>query len=120
MKKTKSGANKKSPNKKSSNSKNSSVVVTNDKALQKKQYAKKPVQSGRKKTVDSKGPTRNYITIVRQFLREAKIELKKVKWPTKKELIASTAVVIFISLFMAFYFWLVDMGLMAIIRNFFA
>lgn len=51
------------------------------------------------------------------FLREAKMELKKVKWPTRKELIASTAVVIVITLLVAFYLGLVDFGLIKIIRN---
>jgi len=53
----------------------------------------------------------------RQFLREAKVELKKVKWPTRKELLASTAVVIVLTLLVAFYLGLVDFGLIKIIRN---
>jgi preprotein translocase subunit SecE len=52
-----------------------------------------------------------------QFLREAKVELKKVKWPTRKELLASTAVVIVLTLLVAFYLGLVDFGLIKIIRN---
>jgi len=54
---------------------------------------------------------------VGQFLREAKMELKKVKWPTRKELLASTAVVIVLTLLVAFYLGLVDFGLIKIIRN---
>ncbi len=54
---------------------------------------------------------------VSQFLREAKMELKKVKWPTKKELLASTAVVIVLTLLVAFFLGLVDFGLIKIIRN---
>ena len=52
-----------------------------------------------------------------QFLREAKVELKKVKWPTRKELLASTSVVIVLTLLVAFYLGLVDFGLIKIIRN---
>ena len=52
-----------------------------------------------------------------QFLREAKNELKKVKWPTRKELMASTAVVILLVLVIAFYLGLVDFGLIKIIKN---
>jgi len=52
-----------------------------------------------------------------QFLREAKVELKKVKWPTRKELLASTAVVIVLTLLVAFFLGLVDFGLIKIIRN---
>lgn len=52
-----------------------------------------------------------------QFLREAKVELKKVKWPTRKELLASTVVVIALTLLVAFFLGLVDFGLIKIIRN---
>lgn len=51
-----------------------------------------------------------------QFLREARVELKKVKWPTRKELFASTAVVIILVLIVAFYLGLVDFGLIKIIK----
>ena len=53
----------------------------------------------------------------RQFLIEAKTELKKVKWPTRKELFASTAVVIVLTLLVAFFLGLVDFGLVKIIKN---
>jgi preprotein translocase subunit SecE len=52
-----------------------------------------------------------------QFLREAKTELKKVKWPTRKELLASTAVVIVLTLLVALFLGLVDFGLIKIIKN---
>jgi len=88
---------------------------------QKKPVKQKPVQSVRKKVLEKKKVGDRgvlvYIDKARQFLRESKMELKKVKWPTKKELLASTAVVIFLTLVMAFYFWLVDWGLMAVIKN---
>jgi len=51
-----------------------------------------------------------------RFLREAKAELKKVKWPTRKELLASTAMVIILTLIVAFFLGVVDMGLIKIIR----
>ena len=42
------------------------------------------------------------------FLREVKVELKKVTWPTKKQLIAYT-VVVFITVFMiATLNWVID------------
>ncbi|MCP4681324.1 MAG: preprotein translocase subunit SecE [Desulfobacterales bacterium] len=58
-----------------------------------------------------------FVGKTRQFLRESKMELKKVKWPTRKELLASTAVVIVLTLVMAFYFGLVDFGLIKIIKS---
>ncbi|MBW1785888.1 MAG: preprotein translocase subunit SecE [Deltaproteobacteria bacterium] len=73
-----------------------------------------------KKPADKKGKEGfflpRYVNVTTQFLREAKMELKKVKWPTRKELLASTAVVIFLSILMAFYLGLVDFGLIKIIR----
>lgn len=51
-----------------------------------------------------------------RFLRECKIELKKVKWPTKKELISVTSVVIILVLAFALFLGLVDFGLIKIIK----
>lgn len=56
-----------------------------------------------------------YGTSIR-FLRECKIELKKVKWPTKKELISVTSVVIILVLAFSFFLGLVDFGLIKLIR----
>jgi preprotein translocase subunit SecE len=58
-----------------------------------------------------------YIQVAGQFLRESKIELKKVKWPTRKELLASTAMVIFLVLVVALFLGLIDFGLIKIIKN---
>jgi len=45
------------------------------------------------------------------FIQEVKLELKKVVFPTKKEVIGSTWVVITTVLICAFFLGLVDMGL---------
>ena len=58
-----------------------------------------------------------YVNIAIQFLREAKIELKKVKWPTRKELLASTAMVIFLVLVVSLFLGIIDFGLIKIIKN---
>jgi preprotein translocase subunit SecE len=58
-----------------------------------------------------------YIQVAGQFLRESKIELKKVKWPTRKELLASTAMVILLVLVVALFLGLIDFGLIKIIKN---
>jgi len=52
-----------------------------------------------------------------QFLRESRTELKKVKWPTRKELLASTAVVVGLTLLISFFLGLIDFGLIKIIKN---
>lgn len=53
---------------------------------------------------------------VRQFLSEAKAELKKVIWPTRKQAVASTAVVIVVVAIIALFLSLVDLGLAKIIK----
>jgi preprotein translocase subunit SecE len=43
-----------------------------------------------------------------QFLKEAKIELKKVTWPTRKEAIRLTEVVLIVSLIVMVYLGALD------------
>ena len=45
---------------------------------------------------------------VTQFLKEAKVELKKVTWPTPKQTLASTAVVIIIVFIVSIYLGIID------------
>jgi preprotein translocase subunit SecE len=42
------------------------------------------------------------------FLKEVKAELKKVTWPSKNEVYATTAVVIIAALFSGFYLFFMD------------
>jgi preprotein translocase subunit SecE len=58
-----------------------------------------------------------HIRVAGQFLRESRIELRKVKWPTRKELLASTAAVIVLVLVVALYLGLIDFGLIKVIRG---
>jgi preprotein translocase subunit SecE len=51
-----------------------------------------------------------------QFLREVKIELKKVTWPTRKQTLGSTVVVIVLVMIIAFFLGLVDIGLSSLVR----
>ena len=44
-----------------------------------------------------------------RFLREVRVELKKVTWPQRKEIIGSTAVVIVASFLVAFFLGLADL-----------
>ena len=48
---------------------------------------------------------------IAEFFQEVKLELKKVVFPTKKEVIGSTWVVIVTVVIAAFFLGLVDMGL---------
>lgn len=58
-----------------------------------------------------------WVNIAVRFLREARSELKKVKWPTKKELLASTAVVIVLVLIVSLYLGIVDFGLIRLVKG---
>ena len=51
-----------------------------------------------------------------QFLREVKIELKKVVWPSRKQTIGSTAVVLILVMIISLFLGVVDLGLSSIIR----
>ena len=51
-----------------------------------------------------------------QFIKEAKIELKKVTWPTPKQTLASTAVVIIIVFIVSIYLGLVDFVLAKLVK----
>ena len=53
---------------------------------------------------------------VTQFLKEAKVELKKVTWPTPKQTVASTAVVIIIVFIVAIYLGIVDFVLAKLVK----
>jgi|TARA_B110000914_G_C15473200_1_gene451724 preprotein translocase subunit SecE len=55
------------------------------------------------------------VTKAIQFLSEVKSEVKKVTWPTKKEAMGGTAVVLVVVFIMALFLGLVDMVLSKII-----
>ena len=70
----------------------------------------KPVKavSGKKK--------QNIIDKSLQFLREVKVELKKVTWPSRKQTIGSTVVVLILTMIISLFLGVVDMGLSGLIR----
>ncbi|MGD0022842.1 MAG: preprotein translocase subunit SecE [Smithellaceae bacterium] len=53
---------------------------------------------------------------VMQFLNEAKTELKKVTWPSPKQTLASTSVVIIIVFIVAIYLGIVDYVLAKLVK----
>jgi preprotein translocase SecE subunit len=70
------------------------------------------------KRADSGGfALKRYFIIARQFLSDAKVELKKVTWPTRKELLSTTVIVIVLVLLIAFFLGIVDLGFVNIIKN---
>lgn len=60
----------------------------------------------------------NYLHKALQFLREVKIELKKVTWPTRKQATGSTIVVIILVMIIALFLGAVDIGLSSLVRIF--
>ena len=53
---------------------------------------------------------------ITQFIKDAKVELKKVTWPTPKQTLASTAVVIIIVFIVSIYLGIVDFVLAKLIK----
>ncbi len=52
----------------------------------------------------------------RTFLTEVRNELKRVTWPSQKEVYATTIMVILTSAFFGLFLWLVDLGLTEAVR----
>ena len=50
-----------------------------------------------------------------EFMREARIEMRKVVWPTRQETIQTTGVVMFLVLIVGGILWLIDTGLIYLI-----
>ena len=91
------------------------VVKTVDQAVK-----KKPAAAPKKNPPAAAGATAvakpNFIEATFQFLREVKVELKKVTWPSRKQTIGSTVVVLILVLLISLFLGVVDMGLSQLIR----
>ena len=59
---------------------------------------------------------KNFIDKSIQFLREVRVELKKVTWPSRKQTLGATAVVIILVIIISLFLGLVDLGLSNLIR----
>ncbi|BBO85530.1 preprotein translocase subunit SecE [Desulfosarcina ovata] len=75
--------------------------------------AKKSYTPASKPTVAKE---KNIIDKSIQFLREVKVELKKVTWPSKKQTMGSTVVVLVIVTIISLFLGVVDAGLSGLIR----
>jgi preprotein translocase subunit SecE len=53
---------------------------------------------------------------VRLFLSEVRNELKRVTWPSRREVYATTVVVILTSIFFGLYLYALDLGMNAIVQ----
>jgi preprotein translocase subunit SecE len=52
-----------------------------------------------------------------QFIKEVRFELKRVTWPSRKETLAGTMVVLIIVLIAASFLGIVDVGLSKVIKT---
>jgi preprotein translocase subunit SecE len=59
----------------------------------------------------------NFVQKSIQFLREVKIELKKVTWPSRKQTMGSTVVVLILVGIISLFLGLVDFGLAKLVRT---
>ncbi len=56
------------------------------------------------------------VQVVRQFLKEVRVELKKVTWPSKRDTIAGTVVVLITVFICGFFLGFVDFWLRKLIK----
>jgi len=76
----------------------------------------KQVDKGRKNIDVSTNKIIQGFKSVKVFLEEVKIELKKVHWPVRKEVLGSTIVVIVLVIFASLFFGVVDISLSKIVE----
>ena len=58
-----------------------------------------------------------FLARAQEFIREVIVEFRKVTWPSRQELINSTAVVIAVTVVLAFFLGAVDIGLARIVER---
>jgi preprotein translocase subunit SecE len=61
-------------------------------------------------------PGKKYVDVSVQFLREVRVELRKVTWPSRKQTIGSTVVVIVLVLLISAFLGVVDVLLQSLIN----
>jgi preprotein translocase subunit SecE len=124
QRKKKPGVKKK---KKPNDQENSLAPSTNDAAASKTELSPGSAKTIKLKSYSSRqraltktkaepGKIKGYIDKGIQFLREVKVELKKVVWPTRKQTIGSTVVVLILVMIIALFLGLIDMGLSSLVR----
>jgi len=62
-------------------------------------------------------PIKEKFEAAKQFLREVKTELKKVTWPSRKDTLSGTAVVLVAVFIIAIFLGIVDSGLSNLIKE---
>ncbi len=57
------------------------------------------------------------LTRAREFIQEVLAEFRKVNWPTRQELANSTTIVLVVTVVLAFFLGLVDIGLARVVER---
>jgi preprotein translocase subunit SecE len=90
------------------------LSADSNKSIKAKAYSARLKSVTRTKT--EPGKFKGYIDNGLQFLREVRVELKKVVWPTRKQTLGSTVVVLILTLIISVFLGLVDISLSNLIR----
>jgi preprotein translocase subunit SecE len=94
--------------------KKTELLTGSAKHIKTKTYSSR--QKSLSRTKAEPGKFKGYIDKGLQFLREVKVELKKVVWPSRKQTIGSTVVVLILVMIISVFLGLVDIGLSSLIR----
>lgn len=70
-----------------------------------------------RKVAQQMAPKKKEKRSIREYFRGVKLEMKKVIWPTKKELSSYTAIVVLVCAFFSVAFWLIDTGFLAALKG---
>ena len=55
----------------------------------------------------------------REFLRDVRVEMKQVTWPTREDVVSTTWVVVVTVAFFGVFLWLVDLGVQRVVQAIF-
>ena len=69
---------------------------------------------------DTPGQAAGWVGRARRFVTEVRAELGRVTWPTRREVYATTLVVILVSTMFGVYLWGVDLLLSRVVRQLFS
>ena len=58
-----------------------------------------------------------FLTRAREFIQEVLAEFRKVNWPTRQELANSTTIVLVVTVVLAFFLGMVDIGLARVVER---
>jgi preprotein translocase subunit SecE len=63
------------------------------------------------------GKSLGWLENIRQFFRDVMLEMKKVSWPSRTEVVNTTLVVVVVLLFFAFFLFGTDLALSYLVRG---